>query len=126
MTDTVLYINGISDGIYLASIRTKCTRNMYWSLWSDSTSITVNNLSISTTPAPEVTLSPNPTGNILTVRCSAEMTAVELYDMQGRQLLTAPCKGSEAVLDLSALPTGTYVLQAKVSQGQTIHKVVVR
>ena len=126
VTDTVLYINGISDGIYLASIRTKCTRNMYWSLWSDSTSITVNNLSISTTPAPEVTLSPNPTGNILTVRCSAEMTAVELYDMQGRQFLTAPCKGSEAVLDLSALPTGTYVLQAKVSQGQTIHKVVVR
>ena len=124
VTDTVLYLNGIPDGIYLASIRTKCTRNMYWSLWSDSTSITVDNtLSVAATPAPNVTLSPNPTGGTLTIRCAAEMTKVELYDMQGRLALSATPTGSETMLDLQPLPTGSYVAIITTSQGTTTRKV---
>ena len=124
VTDTVLYLNGIPDGIYLASIRTKCTRNMYWSLWSDSTSITVDNtLSVAATPAHNVTLSPNPTGGTLTIRCAAEMTKVELYDMQGRLALSATPTGSEAILDLQPLPTGSYVAVITTSQGTATRKV---
>ena len=124
VTDTVLYLNGLPDGIYLASIRTKCTRNMYWSLWSDSTSITVDNtLSVAATPAPNVTLSPNPTGGTLTIRCAAEMTKVELYDMQGRLALSATPTGSETMLDLQPLPTGSYVAVITTSQGTATRKV---
>ena len=123
VTDTVLYLNGIPDGIYLASIRTKCTRNMYWSLWSDSTSITVDNTLSVATPAPNVTLSPNPTGGTLTIRCAAEMTKVELYDMQGRLALSATPTGSETMLDLQPLPTGSYVAVITTSQGTATRKV---
>ena len=124
VTDTVLYLNGIPDGIYLASIRTKCTRNMYWSLWSDSSSFTIDNtLSVAATPAPNVTLSPNPTGGTLTIRCAAEMTKVELYDMQGRLALSATPTGSETMLDLQPLPTGSYVAIITTSQGTTTRKV---
>ena len=123
VTDSVLYLNGIPDGIYLASIRTKCTRNMYWSLWSDSTSITVDNTLSVATPAPNVTLSPNPTGGTLTIRCAAEMTKVELYDMQGRLALSATPTGSETMLDLQPLPTGSYVAIITTSQGTTTRKV---
>lgn len=124
VTDTVLYLYGVSDGTYHASIRTKCTRNKYWSLWSGSTSITIDNtLSAAAAPAPEVSLSPNPTGGTLTLRCAAEITKVELYDMHGRLALAAAASGTEASLDLKQLQTGSYIAVITTTQGTATSKV---
>lgn len=124
VTDTVLYLYGVPDGTYHASIRTKCTRNKYWSLWSGSTSITIDNtLSAAAAPAPEVSLSPNPTGGTLTLRCAAEITKVELYDMHGRLALAAAASGTEASLDLKQLQTGSYIAVITTTQGTATSKV---
>ena len=69
------------------------------------------------TAEPELTLAPNPTTGALTVSCEAAIEAVELYDIQGRCALSRECSGTSAVLDLKALPAGSYVLVAHTAKG---------
>ena len=57
------------------------------------------------------------------MRCEAPITAVALYDLQGRAVLTASGSGTEAVLDLAALPKGTYVAVVSTTLGQTARTV---
>ena len=75
------------------------------------------------TAEPELTLAPNPTTGALTVSCEAAIEAVELYDMQGRCVLSRECSGTLAVLDLKALPAGTYVLVAHTAKGSATRTV---
>ena len=119
-------LNGLSDtahyDVYVRA-RCECCPNDMISGWTGPIDLCLSTLGIDDTHAPEVTLAPNPTDGRLTVRCGAEITAVELYDMQGRGVLTAKGSGTEAVLDLSALTTGTYTAVVTTPLGRVARTV---
>ena len=109
---------------YDVYVRARCDYDTTrWSAWSDTLHMHIATYGIDDVEAPEVTLAPNPTDGRLAVRCEAPITAVALYDLQGRAVLTASGSGTEAVLDLAALPMGTYVLVAHTAQGQVTRTV---
>lgn len=109
---------------YDVYVRARCDYDTTrWSAWSDTLHMHIATYGIDDVEAPEVTLAPNPTDGRLAVRCEAPITAVALYDLQGRAVLTARGSGTEAVLDLAALPIGTYVLVAHTAQGQVTRTV---
>ena len=109
---------------YDVYVRARCDYDTTrWSAWSDTLHMHIATYGIDDVEAPEVTLAPNPTDGRLAVRCEAPITAVALYDLQGRAVLTASGSGTEAVLDLAALPKGTYVAMVSTALGQTARTV---
>jgi hypothetical protein len=55
---------------------------------------------------------------------------IELYDLSGRRVLAAECRRSgdgraTASIDLSGLPSGTYLLAARTARLMTSSKLVV-
>ena len=122
-------ICGLSpDTAYCFSVSSRCDylqERHTWSEWSMAVVVNPDGevFGIESAEAPEVTLAPNPTDGRLTVRCGAEITAVELYDMQGRAVLTAKGSDTEAVLDLSALPKGSYTAVVNTPQGRVARTV---
>ena len=122
-------ICGLSpDTAYCFSVSSRCDylqERHTWSEWSMAVVVNPDGevFGIEGVEAPEVTLAPNPTDGRLMVRCGAEITAMELYDMQGRAVLTAKGSGTEAVLDLTALPNGTYTAVVNTPQGRVARTV---
>ena len=111
---------------YDVYVRARCEYDTTrWSAWSDTLHMHIATYGISGVEAPEVTLAPNPTDGRLTVRCGAEITAVELYDMQGRAVLTVKGLDAETTIDLSTLPKGTYTAVIHTSKGTATKQVVV-
>ena len=58
---------------------------------------------------------PNPVNNVLTVSYSQEITGLKLYNMVGQELMNKKVSSTEAQLDMSNLPAGSYLLE--VSSG---------
>ncbi|MCR4665426.1 MAG: T9SS type A sorting domain-containing protein [Paludibacteraceae bacterium] len=59
--------------------------------------------------AAKVSVYPNPAQDALIVS-GAEGEQLRVYDMQGGLLLTQPVTGEETTINVSTLPTGTYLL----------------
>ena len=124
-TDT---LTGLSDtmqyDVYVRA-RCECCPNDEWTPWAGPFTLRLSWACIGEAAAPEVTLSPNPTTGKLTVSCEAEITAVEMYDMQGRVVdgQWSVASGQRVVLDLSALPCGTYVVVVTTPQGRATRTV---
>lgn len=109
---------------YDVYVRARCDYDTTrWSSWSDTLHIHLATSAIEGAEVPDVTLAPNPTDGRLAVRCAVEITDVELYDMQGRTVLTAKAMGTETVLNLAALPKGVYIAVVKTRQGQAVRTV---
>ena len=115
---------------YDVYVRARCDYDTTrWSAWSDTMVLHIASYGIDDIEAPEVTLSPNPTTGTLTVRCGAEIEGVELYDMQGRVVSgqwSVATGQSVAVLDLAALPVGSYTVVVRTAKGVTAKQVVVQ
>ena len=71
-------------------------------------------------------LYPQPANNFVTLEWEGEMAAFSLYDLVGRQVVPefAPA-GASARLELSALPSGIYVLRAQTPTATELFKVVI-
>lgn len=61
-------------------------------------------------PEAEITIYPNPASDVLVVKSSAGQ--IEIVDVLGRLVLTARSDKGETVINIAALPTGTYVVRA--------------
>ncbi|MFM2206146.1 MAG: hypothetical protein RL213_121 [Bacteroidota bacterium] len=65
-------------------------------------------------------LYPNPAGGFINVRFAEKETRlVTVYDMNGRSLLEMPSEDLDLLLDLSALPAGSYILESCGISGTT-------
>lgn len=125
-TEPQVTFNGLSDTVhYDVYVRAlcECCPDDIMTDWTGPMDLCLSALGVDNTRVPEVTLTPNPTDGRLKVRCGAWITAVELYDMQGHEVLTDKVSGTETVLNLSALPKGTYILVAHTAKGQVSHTV---
>ena len=70
------------------------------------------------------TVSPNPTTDKVTVETNANEGQVDVFDMLGKQMLTAPVIDGRAELDLSTYPKGVYVARISSEMGTRTIKLV--
>ena len=129
-TESPLYIYGLSpDTTYDIRVKGWCSKPMYegWGDWSDP-------LTLDTVPSPQgiaapanekVTLSPNPARGTVTVTTESPQGTLAVVDMQGRQLLSMPLAGTETVVDIRTLASGTYIVTLTTPRGPSSLKLTV-
>jgi hypothetical protein len=77
------------------------------------------------TPAFKLTVTPNPTTGLARIESEKPLQRVSLTDLQGRVLIEEPVNDVFAVIDLTDLPPGIYLLKALSCDGETqVGKIV--
>ena len=110
---------------YDVYIKARCRFDQYtWSQWAGPFDLCLKEIGIDGVAAVETEIGPNPAHGTLTVRCAEAMTAVELYDVQGRCVLAYQASGTEAIVDISALPQGHYTAMVRTAHGTATKQVV--
>jgi len=75
-----------------------------------------------------ITIYPNPTMGLLTVKFSDlsqhAVSSLTLFDMHGRVITQQQSLSEENKLDISAQPTGTYIMQIAVGSEITSWKII--
>ncbi len=92
-----------------ASFGTFYMDNLYF--WKVGTGI--NHVS-----ATAISCYPNPVATNLTISAKSEMSNITVRNLLGQVVKSEMVKGSTKTIDLSGLSTGTYFMEAKMSNGQ--------
>jgi hypothetical protein len=71
-------------------------------------------------------LMPNPASETVTVASSFRIGDVEVYTLDGRRILASRVDGISTTLDISSLPTGTYIVRVSTNNGTAYKKLVVK
>lgn len=90
------------------------------SVFVDDISIQVN-LSNTEVPLSNLSYYPNPVQDILNISNTEPITQVEVYNILGQPMLTIQNNTNDAKIDLSNLPSGTYL--AKISSDDKIKSI---
>ncbi len=72
----------------------------------------------------KITYFPNPVKEQLTITAAKSIESVIVYNLLGQTVMQVEPRNVNVVLDMSALPTGTYVLQANVVDASSTFKIV--
>ena len=73
-----------------------------------------------------IQLFPSPATDQVQVMSSFELRSIEVYDLQGRTILTLPAEGHSAAFDVENWPKGMYVALVRTGAGNFTKKLVVR
>ena len=120
---------------YVAYIRARCHHvchpydTLVWSEWS----VPVHFFGYSdpigiTSPDGEkglFSIVPNPAKDRVRVQSDSGLKGVEVYDAQGRMVLSQTAKGNETELDISHWVEGSYVVVAHTDRGTASKRLVV-
>ena len=71
-------------------------------------------------------LMPNPASETVTVASSFRIGEVEVYTLEGRRIIASRVDGISTTLDISQLPTGTYIVRITTNNGTAYKKLVVK
>ena len=80
------------------------------------------------TPGPQFSLSPNPASGTVTVETAEGAEMVEIVDMAGcvvHSQATPHSAPQPLTLDISALPSGVYLVRLSTPQGSALRKLIV-
>jgi uncharacterized repeat protein (TIGR01451 family) len=70
---------------------------------------------------------PNPASSTVEIKFSNETNAVySLTDLAGKVVFTGKLQGRSAVINVSELPQGVYLLNVATEEGNSVHKVMVQ
>ena len=134
-TPYIEYTDIDNDSAYHVYVRGYCETGI-WSGWSDwSTPCLID--SIPTPPTPpdppagittietaDFTLSPNPAKGVVILKCTETIQgSVEIVDVQGKCWSRKAIAGDFMEFDVSALPTGTYLVCVATDKGTTTKKL---
>ncbi len=72
----------------------------------------------------QIQLYPNPVSNILKISSTQELSSIEVFDMLGRSLLKKFNTTFETEINMSNMPTATYLIQVKVENQVKTFKVI--
>ena len=133
-------LTGLEPGTeYSVVVRGRCDIDNY-SPWSDTLLLTTpQDTTPDTVMPPPDTLGiramgnldrftrmmPNPAGEVVNVLSSYRLESVTVYDLTGRQVLEQRAEGISTVVNVSALPRGTYIVAICTQQGVATKKLVV-
>jgi uncharacterized repeat protein (TIGR01451 family) len=70
----------------------------------------------------QVMVFPNPAHDFVTIENLGAGT-ISVCDLNGQTLMTTPCTGDKAVIDVSTLPAGVYMLRATDQHATTTRKI---
>ncbi|WP_166426965.1 T9SS type A sorting domain-containing protein [Flavobacterium psychrotolerans] len=73
-----------------------------------------------------VTVFPNPAKEVLNIKSNSMILQTEMYDTNGRTVLSSTQNSENVVLNISALANGLYLLKLTTDEGSSIHKIVKR
>ena len=116
-------IHGLSpDTTYLVSVRGYCRNKMWegWGDWSDTLTYTPPQPLGPSAELPlshSFSLTPNPATSSLLVSAPEEQGTLTVLDIQGRQLFSANLVSGSCTLDISHLPSGTYIVELVPADG---------
>ncbi len=72
----------------------------------------------------EVSIYPNPTSSIVTIRVPSKRTQVTLYNILGEQILSSEVNDGKMYIDMSTYNQGTYIVQMVSGNNKTTRKLV--
>lgn len=67
---------------------------------------------------------PNPANDVINVKADNTINSIQLYDAQGRLLLTKSANENSQVLDLSSYSSGIYFINISTSVGKQTQKII--
>jgi hypothetical protein len=68
---------------------------------------------------------PNPASSQLVVQAPEVITTLQLTNLLGQVVFTAPGNSTKQVVDVSGMPKGIYLLKIKADVKEAVKKVVV-
>lgn len=71
-----------------------------------------------------VKIYPNPSGGLVNITASSNITSYELYDIQGRLLQSGTVNDTTAKFDISQRATGMYFVKVNTETGIKVEKVI--
>ncbi len=75
---------------------------------------------------PDIELFPNPVASVLQVRHIPQRTRLDLFNAEGRLMLSQITNGNTVALQVGQLPPGLYFLKLQSELGTTSRKIIVR
>lgn len=133
-TATVPYIEYTDindDSVYHVYVRGYCETGIFagWSDWSTPClidSVPAPPVGITTIETADFSLSPNPAKGMVTLNCAEVMQGrVEIIDIQGKSWCKKTLAGRRTELDVSALPTGSYLVYIITEKGTLTKKLTI-
>jgi Secretion system C-terminal sorting domain len=92
---------------------------------TNTTSTTFQTLSNGEFPIDSsVVIAPNPTKNNVNINCNNTIKSIELYDVQGRVLMTQMINDSKTSLDISNYVNGVYFVRVLTNEGSKVEKII--
>ena len=67
---------------------------------------------------------PNPVTDVLNVSYNNEISSIDMFNLLGQHIQTIRPNATDAKIDMSGLPQGTYLLQVSSQGNSTMIKVV--
>lgn len=71
-----------------------------------------------------ISIYPNPSSSIITIKSNFNIKSIELYDVQGRLLQTNIINNSETTFDITSKSKGMYFLKIVSEKGIKVEKLV--
>lgn len=71
-----------------------------------------------------ISIFPNPTNSIVNVKCDTTIKSIELFDVQGRVLITKMVSDYDEILDISNKSNGIYFLKVTSENGIKVEKLI--
>ncbi len=92
---------------------------------TNTASTTYDNLSVGEFQLDEtIQLYPNPTQNKININASTVIKSVQIFDVQGRIIMTKIADNSAVSLDLSQYANGVYLIKINREKGSVLEKVI--
>jgi hypothetical protein len=81
--------------------------------------------SVSETPADvSIDIYPNPAGDFLYIRSDREIVSLNIYDLQGRKLITVNGGDNLCEIDIRHLVKGAYIVKVFTEDGSRTEKII--
>ncbi|MBN8641886.1 MAG: T9SS type A sorting domain-containing protein [Flavobacteriales bacterium] len=92
---------------------------------TNTTSTTFQTLSNGEFPTDySVVIAPNPTKNNVNINCNNTIRSIQLFDVQGRILMTQLANNSQSIVDVSNYANGIYFVKVTTEIGALIERII--
>ena len=113
---------------YVVYVRERCQDDTRGP-WGDYITLTMPESNVSIQPEQtdvdlHTHIMPNPTDGITTVISGFKMSSIEVYNTAGALVESVKVNANTGMVDLSKLPSGTYILRINTNHGDTAKRVV--
>ncbi|MFW5751828.1 MAG: T9SS type A sorting domain-containing protein, partial [bacterium] len=73
-----------------------------------------------------ITIYPNPVSGMLTIQSSSMIQSVSIYDLGGKAVKQTTVEGGTAIIDLSGLDAGMYLVGLQETGGKLIMDKIIK